>query len=135
MTGIELRNVRTEVRDPQGATRRAGYVSPTMPQIDEWNAEQAFRFGIAMNVIAYRCVQLRARAGASVPFLVGSRMGDATSARAQSPLARLLGPPPGGPAPKMSAAKLLRWTFAQKIVTGRRAWEIETNDAGVPVAF
>jgi HK97 family phage portal protein len=125
-----------EQRDPKGATiRTQRHTSPSMPQVDEWNAEQAFRFGIAMNVIAYRCVQLRARAGASVPFIAGSRMGDATSVREQSPLARLLGPPPGGPAPKMSAAKLLRWTFAQKIVTGRRAWEIETDDAGRPVAF
>ncbi|MGK2947931.1 MAG: phage portal protein, partial [Acidimicrobiales bacterium] len=43
-----------------------------------------------------------------------------------------------GPAPKLSARKLLRWTVAQQIVTGRRAWEIETADGkvdGMPVAF
>ena len=127
-----------EVRDPRAATQRWGYVSPTMPQIDEWNAEQAFRLGYAMNVVAYRCVQLRARAGASVPWVSGRRLGDATTINERAALTKLLGPPPGGPAPKLSARKLLRWTFAQKIVTGRRAWEIETDNGkpdGRPVAF
>jgi HK97 family phage portal protein len=134
-----LTDVRTvgnvDVRDPRAATRTQGYASPTMPQLDEWNADQAFRLGYAMNVVAYRCVQLRARAGASVPFVAGRRMRDATTIVESSPLARLLGPPPGGPAPKLSAAKLLRWTFAQKIVTGRRAWEIESDDNDRPVAL
>lgn len=131
----DRRAVAAEHRDPRGATRRNVYASPALPQIDEWNAEQAFRLGVAMNVIAYRCVQLRARAAASVPWVSGRRLGDATSIVENAPLTRLLGPPPGGPAPKLSARKLLRWTFAQKIVTGRRAWEIETDRAGRPVAF
>ena len=136
MTGIELRSgLHLEQRDPRGATIRTGYASPTMPQIDEWNADQAFRFGYAMNVIAYRCVQIRARAGASVPFVTGRKMSDAATIVETSRLARLLGPPPGGPAPKLSARKLLRWSFAQKIVTGRRAWEIEADASGVPIAF
>jgi HK97 family phage portal protein len=135
VTGLELRTAATaERRDPRGATVRQAYASPSLPQIDEWNADQAFRFGYAMNVVAYRCVQLRARAGSSVPFVTGSRIGDAKTIR-DSRLSKLLGPPPGGPAPKLSATKLLRWTFAQKIVTGRRAWEIETDDADVPVAL
>lgn len=127
--------VPVEVRDPRGATQRVGWTSPSLPQVDEWHAEQAFRFGCGMNVIAYRCVQLRARAGASVPFVSGSRMNDATSVRDQSPLAKFFGPAPSGPAPKMSASKLFRWTHAQQIVTGRRAWEIETDAQGRPVAF
>lgn len=75
---------------------------------------------------------------AAVPLVAGRKMGDAKSIDDNAPIARLLGPPPGGPAPKLSAYKLLRWTFAQKIVTGRRAWEIETDDGkpdGTPVAF
>lgn len=124
-----------EVRDPRGATQRVGWTSPSLPQVDEWHAEQAFRFGYGMNVIAYRCVQLRARAAAAVPFIAGSKMGDATSVRPDSPLSKFFGPAPGGPAPKMSASKLFRWTHAQKIVTGRRAWEIETDAQGRPVAF
>jgi phage portal protein BeeE/uncharacterized protein YoaH (UPF0181 family) len=124
-----------EQRDPRAATMRQGYVSPALPQVDEWNADQAFRFGYAMNVVAYRCVQIRARTMAAVPFVAGRRMGDATTINPNARLASLLGPPPGGPSPKLSATKLFRWTHAQKIVTGRRAWEIETDGAGVPVAL
>lgn len=126
---------RAEVRDPRGATQRMGWSSPDRPQIDEWNAEQAMRLGYASNVVAYRCVQLRARAAAAVPLVAGRRKGDAKTINEQAPIARLLGPPPGGPAPKLSAVKLFRWTHAQKIVTGRRAWEIEADDRGVPVGF
>lgn len=124
-----------EHRDPRGATMRTGWTSPHLPQVQEWGAEQAFRLGYAANVIAYRCVQLRARAGAAVPFVAGRKMGDAATISDTARLARLLGPPPGGPAPRLSANKLLRWTLAQQIVTGRRAWEIETDDRDVPVAF
>ena len=103
----------------------------------EWDANKAFRFGYIANVVAYRCIQLTANAIANVPLVAGSKRGLA-SAEQTSRIARLLGPPPGGPAPKLSARKLLRWTVAQQIVTGRRAWEIETADGkedGEPVAF
>ncbi len=127
-----------ELRDPRAATQRTAFTSPTVAQVEEWNASQAWRLGVLANVIAYRCVQLRARAAASVPFVVGRKHGDAKTIVDGAPLAALLGPPPGGPAPKLSARKLIRWTMAQKIVTGRRAWEIETDNGepdGRPVAF
>lgn len=134
-SAIVVRDKRRELRDPRAATTAVTYQSPTQPQIEPWDAEQAWRLGVLANVIAYRCVQLRANAMASVPLVAGKRMGDASSINEKAPIARLLGPPPGGPAPKLSATKLFRWTHAQKIVTGRRAWEIETDDRGVPVAF
>lgn len=134
-SAIVVRDKRRELRDPRAATTAVTYQSPTMPQIEPWDAEQAWRLGVLANVIAYRCVQLRANAGASVPLVAGRRMNDASTINEKAPIARLLGPPPGGPAPKLSATKLFRWTHAQKIVTGRRAWEIETDDRGVPVAF
>jgi HK97 family phage portal protein len=126
---------RLEVRDPRGATIPAQFVSPTLPMVPEWDAAQAFRYGYAMNVVGYRCVQLRANAGSTPPFVVGRRMGDHKTIDESAPLARLLGPPPGGPAPKLSAKKLLRWTHAQRIVAGRFAWEIEVDDRDRPVAF
>ena len=132
---LAVRDKRHELRDPRAATTATTWQSPTQPQIEPWDAEQAWRLGVAANVIAYRCVQLRARAAASVPLVAGRRMGDTSTINEKAPIARLLGPPPGGPAPKLSATKLFRWTHAQKIVTGRRAWEIETDSRGVPVAF
>lgn len=131
----DRRVLAAEYRDPKAATRVVGWSRPGLPQIEEWDAERAFRLGYAINVVAYRCIQLRARAAAGVPLVAGTRLGDASTIRPNSRIGRLLGPPPGGPAPKMSARRLLRWTFAQKIVTGRRAWEIERDDNGVPVAF
>lgn len=127
-----------ELRDPKGATLRSYYQSPTLPQVYEWDATQAFRLGYCANVIAYRCVQLRASAVASIPLVAGRRQGDYKTLNEKSPILELLGPPPGGPAPKLSATKLLRWTMAQEIVTGRRAWEIETANGkpdGRPVRF
>jgi len=127
---------RGELRDPRAATQRMGWSSPDRPQIEEWNAEQALRLGYASNVIAYRCVQLRAKGIAAVPLVAGRRKGDATSINPNAAITKLLGPPPGGPAPKLSATKLIRWTMAQKITTGRRAWEIETaTGTDRPVAF
>lgn len=133
-----LRPELVERRDPTAATRQLQYTSPGLAQVPEWDADKAFRFGYIANVIAYRCIQLRARAVSNVPLIVGPRRGVARTDPENSPLWRLLGPPPGGPAPKLSARKLLRWTLAQQIVTGRRAWEIETADGkedGLPVAF
>mgnify|MGYP003498436723 CR=1 FL=1 len=136
---LEVRDRRAvtaaEQRDPKGATLRPSFTSPTLPMNFDWNAEQAFRLGYAANVIAYRCVQLRANAIASVPLVAGRKQGDYKTINEKAPILKLLGPPPGGPAPKMSTTKLLRWTVAQEIVTGRRAWEIETDDQGRIVAF
>lgn len=127
-----------EQRDPRGATQRVGWSSPTLPQVNEWNADQAERHGYLANVIAFRAIQIRANTIASIPLVAGRRLGDATSINEGSPLARFFGPPPGGPAPRLSARKLIRWTIAREIVTGVRAWEIETVDGsedGRPVAF
>lgn len=126
------------VRDPRAATQRPVWQTPDLPMVQEWDADQAWRSGVLANVIAYRCVQIRANAAARIPLVAGTKHGNPATIRDDAPIARLLGPPPGGPAPKLSAAKLLRWTFGQEIVTGRRAWEIETDNGrpdGTPVAF
>ena len=118
----------TGVRDPSGATRQLYYTGPGQAMPFEWNADQAFRLGYLANVIAYRCVQIIANAIAAVPIVAGRDRRKPADVRPDAPLARLLGPPPGGPAPQLSARKLIRWTIAQWLVTGRRAWEIETDD-------
>jgi HK97 family phage portal protein len=123
-----------EQRDPRAATTALSWRSPNLPQVQDWNADEAFRAGYIANVIAYRCVQLRANAASSTPLMVGRRGRHNENA----PLARLLSPPElggRGAAPRLSARKLMRWTFGQEIVTGRRAWEIDTGDGDTPVAF
>lgn len=131
------RRAAAERRDPSAATRSTHWRQPGLPIVQDWDADQAFRLGYIANVIAFRCVQLRSNAVSSVPLLAGRRGRHNES----SPLAALFSPPDRGGrgiAPRLSARKLVRWTIAQEIVTGRRAWEIETHDGsddGRPVAF
>jgi HK97 family phage portal protein len=135
---LELRERAVERRDPTAATTALQWRHKGLPIVQEWDAEQAFRAGYVANVIAYRCVQLRANAISSIPIVAGKNPRKPHQINENAPIAKLLGPPPGGPAPKLSARKLIRWTVGQEIVTGRRAWEIETHDGredGMPVAF
>lgn len=142
MTSTDIERIRggvlLERRDPTAATQPLAYTSPGMAQVPEWDATTAFRLGYIANVIAYRCVQIIARDVASVPLRASTVARDRSTLRPDAAIVKLLGPPPGGPAPTLSARKLLRWTVAQQVVTGRRAWEIETADGkpdGRPTAF
>jgi len=133
---IEMRQGRpVEVRDPRAATIQSSYSGPGLPMIQEWNATQAFRYGYLANVIGYRCVQVLANAAASLPLVAGADPFKPNDINKSAAITKLLGPPPGGPAPRLSARKLIRWTFAQWIVTGRYGWEIERGDSDTPVAF
>lgn len=139
-TGGESRLPATrELRDPSAATTSLRFHSPGQALVPEWNADQAIRLGYLANVIAYRCVQIIADSGSAKPFRAGMAQPETAGATAQhnpdARLARLLGPPPGGPAPKLSARKLWRWTIAQRVVTGRNGWEIELADNDDIVAF
>lgn len=124
-----------ERRDPTAATQPLQYISPGMAQVDEWNAEQAIRIAFYGNVIVYRCVQIVANTIASLPFLAGKRPprkpGQAGEVEENARLMQLLGPPPGGPAPKLSARRLWAWTVAQRLVTGRHGWEVELAGADI----
>lgn len=132
MRGTEPIHVASRVaerRDPTAATQALQYISPGMAQVDEWNAEEAIRLAFYGNVIVYRCVQIHANIVGSLPFLAGMHPPKKPGQRADTVdtarLAQLLGPPPGGPAPKLSARRLWSWTVAQRLVTGRHGWEIE----------
>lgn len=114
-----------EVRDPSGATRLLTYQPPGLPMTYEWNADTAVREGFLANVVAFRCVQIIANTIASLPFRAGPDIDDKAKFDKRAPLAQLLGPAPGGPAPKLSARKLWAWTIAQRLVTGRHAWELD----------
>lgn len=118
-----------EQRDPTGATRPLRWVSPGMPMVAEWDADQAVRYGYMANVIAFRCVQIIANTIAGLAFRAGPSVDTPQLHNPQAPLARLLGPAPGGPAKNLSARKLFAWSVAQRIVTGRWAWELETTEA------
>lgn len=143
--GLFSRNraaVPAEQRDPIAATAQVRWHAAGMPQVPEWDAERAIQFGYHANVVAYRCISIIADTLASAPFRAGLALPEQPAAAAehnpQARLAQLLGPPPGGPAPNLSARKLWAWTVAQRLATGRNGWEIETtgpSGAGQVVAL
>lgn len=129
-----------ERRDPTAATRNPTWHGKDQPMVAEWNADQAFRYGVMANVVAFRCLQVWADAAAKYPFRAGAtpppRPGMRADHNPNARLAQLLGPPtrrvgnrPSGPNPEMTGRTLLAWTAAQRIATGRNAWEIEWTQA------
>lgn len=131
------RALNSEVRAPQVATQQTGYSSSFLGQgqVAEWDAENAITYAYLANVVVYRCVQIIANDIASLPFRAGKNPEKKEDFNQNAPLARLLGPPPGGPSPSISARSLWRSSVAQRIVTGRMAWELETGSQGQIVAI
>jgi hypothetical protein len=132
-------SVLPQVRAPQVATSLEGPAAWNA-RPPRWNAEQAVNDGYLANVWVYRCARACAEAVAGYPLRAGAAVPQhewettpADYAEA-APLARLLGPPPGGPAPGLSARRLWAWAVVQYLVTGRCAMEVEWN-AGQPVAL
>lgn len=123
----DLRDI--EQRDPTAATDPLRFTTPELGQIADWDADQAIRFGYLANVIAYRCVQVLVEDITALPFRAGlnpgPRPGMSLDFDTTAPLARFLGPAPGGPAPGLSSRKLWAWTLVQRLVTGRHGWELE----------
>lgn len=119
----------SEVRDPSAATQQVRWLGRGMPQVPEWNAQTAISKGQQTQSYVYRAVEAPAEAIAGLPFLAGrtcpQRPGDQAPSDPANLLARLLGPPPGGPNRHWSGRELVRWTIISYLITGRGAWEIE----------
>lgn len=122
-----VRGVPVEYRDPKAATQSLRWVTPGRAQPPDWDAANAFQIAYYSNVVVYACVRVLANTLAALPFRAGADPDTPTDWNPNAPLARLLGPAPGGPAPKLSARRLWAWTVAQRVVTGRYGWEIEYN--------
>ena len=120
-------------RDPSAGTMPSGYQSPGRPMVPVWDAWQAFQYGYYANTFVYACVKAIAEDVARLPI----RVGDPNTGEydEKHPLAKHLGPPPGGPNPATAARKLIAWSVVQWMVAGRIGWEIETNGRDVPVAY
>lgn len=128
---------RVELRDPTAATGSTGFRARGMPMVAEWDAASAIKLAYYSNIIVHRCVQVTANALSRVPFRVGADPTKPSDFDQRAPLARLLGPAPGGPNRETSARQLWAWTVAQYLVTGRFGWEVEDDggDRKLPVAL
>lgn len=119
-------------RDPSAATQQVRYLGRAQPMVPEWDAETAVRKGYNESWVVARCVEIIARDVARVPFVAGADSAKPADVNPKALLARLLGPPPGGPGPKLTARRLWWWWVAQRLVTGRLAAEIESAAPGGP---
>ena len=113
------------VRDPRAATQALSYSSPGMRQIPMWDADSAVQEAYMSSVLVYACVRTRAYAFAGCPLRAVLPGKDIADHDPNAPLARLLGPAPGGPNPTFSSRKLWANAITNKIVTGKMAWELE----------
>lgn len=127
-----------ERRDPVAATQQLQFISPGMPQVPNFNPRRAVNQGYLASFVVARCVQIRARDLAALPFLTGPRLPvsptDLPATTPASPLARLA----AVPAPELTWEKLVAWLATQWIVTGKMGAEIEwagTPGKGAPVAL
>lgn len=125
----ETRAIQSEgVRDPTAATQLLTYASPGVRQIPEWDADSAIREAYLSSVIVYAAVTARAKALASCSLRAVLPGKDIADHNPNAPLAKLLGPAPGGPNPNISARRLWANATTNYIVTGKFAWELEAPE-------
>lgn len=117
---------------PTGSGSRAAvgpvnvqYASPGQPQWVEWDGTVAVQQGYMGSVHVHRCLRKIASDLSRLPLRVGDNPDRPGVYSTDAPLARLLGPAPGGPNPTTSARRLLAWSIVQRLATGRMAWETE----------
>lgn len=108
---------------PVVSTGNVGWSAPGSPMQSQWNADSAINVGYYGYVYAYRCARAIATTIAALPFRCGPNASNPTSFNLRSPLAQLLGPPPGTPAPSISSKQLLIHSIVSYLITGRFAWE------------
>lgn len=137
-TNLVHRPTLVERRDPTAATQQLQFISPGMPQVPNFNPRRAVNQAYLASFVVARCVQIRARDLAALPFLTGPRLPvsptDLPAVTPGSPLARLA----AAPAPELTWEKLIAWLATQWIVTGKMGAEIEwagTPAKGAPVAL
>lgn len=123
------------VRAPQVATTGTTLVRPGSAMIPSWDASSALDNGYMGELYVWRAVNTIAHALAGLPLRAGRNLDRRDQYDPAAPIARLLGPPPDGPAQGWTARKLWRWTMVQYLVTGRWCWELErtTRDPRLPI--
>jgi SPP1 gp7 family putative phage head morphogenesis protein len=123
VTGDRAAQQSGNARPPKGGSSNVWYSTPGQPQVPEWDGLTALRSGYQASVYIMQPVRLIATALGSLPFRVGADPGKAADYDLAAPMAKLLGPPPGGPNPATSSRNLWIWSLVQRLVAGRMAWE------------
>lgn len=111
---------------PSVGTQGITYSTPNMPMTSEWDASSAVGVGYYGHIYHYRCIRTIATSIAGLPYRTGKDPSKPGVWDATSPLARLLGPPPGRPAPSITPRQLWVWSIVSYLATGRWGWETPT---------
>lgn len=130
----------SQIRNPRAATV-TNVGSPSLrwrgASPNTWDAGTAIRNALYANVYVYACARARAQDLSSLPLRVGADPEKPKDFDPKHPLARLLGPAPGGPTMNISARRLIAWSLIQYDICGRMVWEIadpvRTRADGVPI--
>jgi HK97 family phage portal protein len=115
-------------RPPAGAT--SDPVFTTQPGQPMWS-EYAGPNLVALrerNIYAARAIEFIAANISGMPFLAGNAK--SRVARPTTAMQQLLGPAPGGPNPKWSAAALWKFSIIQYLILGKMAWLKERDASG-----
>lgn len=123
---------RAPVVGPQVTSNTRG-IRGSIPS--EYSPELAISKAYLLNSYLYRAVNIIADDIASLPFRAGPDPSEANDFNIESPLARLLGPAPGGPNADCTPVELWTHAIASYIIQGQFAWELELSNAGKPVAI
>lgn len=119
--GTPVREVRTPVAGT--ALTTWGVVGSDLTA-QSWDAAKAIDEAYYANIFVYAAARALAEDVAAMAFRAGADLSKPTEYRLDSPLARLLGPAPGGPNPHMTSRQLWAWTIVQYLITGRLSWEL-----------
>lgn len=110
----------------KAATGNITYATPGQPAPPLWDGRTAIDQGYFGSMWVLRCCRTIADTIAGLPYRAGPSVETPSVWDAGSPLARLLGPAPGGPNPTTAARAFWAWSIVQYLVTGRFAWELQT---------
>jgi phage portal protein BeeE len=131
MSGNRLANG-AQAKAPSGALYSQIAYGAGQPVYTNWDGGALIRRGYERTMYAYRCIDKISTSIAAQPWAAGA---PGRAARDTAPLAKLLGPPPGGPNPIWSSRMLWRYSTASYLVLGKWAWLHQYDARGTVVGL
>lgn len=113
---------------PPGALMTPNYSVPHQPLWPNYDANSTIRRGYERNIYVRRAIETIANSISGLDFVAGNAASKLP--RPTSALQQLLGPAPGSPNPRWSAAQVWNYAIKQFLIMGKWAWLKEFDSAG-----